>query len=212
MEDTPENREIRKQLLSIQKNYMKRVRENGQDIMGSSNGLLLGKKVGSGQYGDGIFSGLLSKIGLAKKPTKRAKSKSRKGSKHVKFGRASTGGRKASRKVSRKVGRASTGGRKRTRKPSRKVGRASTGGRKRTRRVGKGFMDEIKKALPGLASMVDAAPLLALGKPKRKRAVKRGGKSSEWIEHVKRFAKRNGMNYAEALSDPECSREYRRHN
>jgi hypothetical protein len=33
-------------------------------------------------------------------------------------------------------------------------------------------------------------------------------KSSSWIDHVKSFSKKHGMNYAQALSHPDCKASY----
>jgi hypothetical protein len=33
--------------------------------------------------------------------------------------------------------------------------------------------------------------------------------ASAWVEHVKDYAKRKGLSYGCALSDPKCSKEYK---
>jgi hypothetical protein len=34
--------------------------------------------------------------------------------------------------------------------------------------------------------------------------------ASAWIDHIRDFAKRNGMTYGCALSDPRCRQEYKK--
>jgi hypothetical protein len=65
--------------------------------------------------------------------------------------------------------------------------------------------------LDTLSTVIEVAPLLGLGKGKKKAAAKdgrKGNKTSPWITHVKAFAAKHKMKYGEALSDPRTSASY----
>jgi hypothetical protein len=66
--------------------------------------------------------------------------------------------------------------------------------------------------LDTLSTVIQLAPLVGLGKGKKKAAVakdgRKGNKTSPWITHVKAFAAKHKMKYGEALSDPRTSASY----
>jgi hypothetical protein len=125
------------------------------------------------------------------------------------------------------------GGRKKYKKKGKKGGVAFPevveGGKKKRVKKGGNFLDDLVDDVGKVAPLL---PLIALGKPKK--AVKTGGmlgvkkipstfvntetpklfglgkKSSSWIEHVKKFAKKHNMKYPDALKHPDCKASYKK--
>lgn len=84
------------------------------------------------------------------------------------------------------------------------------GGKKKVIKKGGNFLDDVLDDVGKVA-------MLALGKPKSKKGVKKevieGGKkkkSSSWIEHVKAYAKKHKIKYPDALKDANCKASYKK--
>ena len=78
---------------------------------------------------------------------------------------------------------------------------AMTGGKKsRRKKKGKGKSKRKRKTLKVKKTKGS--------KSKRKKS--KSSKTSPWIAHVKSYSAKNGMNYAEALTDPGCKKSYKK--
>jgi hypothetical protein len=70
-------------------------------------------------------------------------------------------------------------------------------------------LDGVKKVADTAVSVVPLA-MKVMGKGKKGGIATGGKKTSNWISHVKAFAKKHKMKYNEALKDPKCKASYKK--